>query len=217
MPPQASANPPVTHIAAARGVSWNLMSALLRRGSRELSTINRQLLANQRAQSATWRRRAALGLGDDDGDGSGSDEADAAAYLDADAPDLRGEGIITGDMVNLRGQAIDRMRRYTGTVLMHAAQQGHAELVTQLAEVPGALLDAVRPHSRRTALHLAAFNGHIGVVEALVVAGADVTALDSDGDSVLVSAIRGNNPTLVTYVTPVCKRKPVALARASLT
>ena len=198
---QATANPPVTHLAAARGVSWPLMAALLRRGSRELDVISRAILSAQRAQSATWRKRAALGLTND---GPGGDECSTTA----EQQDLEGVGAITSGMVNLTGQALDSQRRNLGTALHHAAQHGHAHLVSPLVEVPGVFLDAVRPHTGRTALHLAAFGGHVAAVEALVVAGADMSVRDNDGETMLVSAIRGNNPTLTMYV-------PVAVAVAA--
>lgn len=58
-------------------------------------------------------------------------------------------------------------------------------------------VDARRPHSGRTALHLAAFEGHSAVVSLLLRAGASVTTRDADGESPLMSAVKGNHARVV--------------------
>ena len=64
-------------------------------------------------------------------------------------------------------------RKYTGTSLHLAAEKGNDEVVTALLLAgvdshDGLLVDAVRPHNGRTALHLAAFHGHLDIVKNLV-------------------------------------------------
>ena len=49
----------------------------------------------------------------------------------------------------------------------------------------------------RTALHRAAYNGKIQVVEALLNAGADKAVKDIDGETALDLAQRNNHPAIV--------------------
>ena len=48
-----------------------------------------------------------------------------------------------------------------------------------------------------TALHYAAYNGKIQVVEALLNAGADKAVKNNDGETALDYAQRGNHPAIV--------------------
>jgi cytohesin len=74
------------------------------------------------------------------------------------------------------GAAEDRM----GPALRRAAAAGDVDELKRLL-ANGADPDAQAPRNRKTALHLAAAAGHEAVVVALIEAGANVNAQDSDG------------------------------------
>jgi ankyrin repeat protein len=79
----------------------------------------------------------------------------------------------------------------------------HDEGASQPSSEPtasGLDLNAVRPHSGRTAMHLAAFNGHAEIVRLLVRAGASECIRDNWGETPLTSAVRGRSAECVEAV-----------------
>ncbi|CAH1175954.1 unnamed protein product [Phaedon cochleariae] len=89
--------------------------------------------------------------------------------------------------------------------LVRAAAQGHLDAVQSLLGVAGGgnKAAATRPasvdarSSGKTALQVAAHQGHAHVVLALVKAGASVNASDNDGDTCLHYAAFGNQPEVL--------------------
>eukprot|EP00050_Salpingoeca_kvevrii_P021193 m.107600 g.107600 ORF g.107600 m.107600 type:complete len:130 (-) comp9226_c0_seq3:449-838(-) len=64
--------------------------------------------------------------------------------------------------------------------LCKAAEQGNAELVTQLLQT-GANINRPGGHAKNSPLHFAAIGGHGAVVELLLAHGADATQTDING------------------------------------
>ena len=95
----------------------------------------------------------------------------------------------SGGDPNITGMGIHQgHRKYSGTSLHLAAEKGADDVVAALLLAgvdthDGLLVDAVRPHNGRTALHLAAFHGHLDIVKHLIEDGkADKFALDNIGE-----------------------------------
>jgi ankyrin repeat domain-containing protein 17 len=76
------------------------------------------------------------------------------------------------------------------TPLMDAARKGHTDIVELLlAHREGEQLERQIINDRRTALHVACYDGHAGVVMLLLGAGADPHVVDSLGDTPLRYAV----------------------------
>ena len=73
------------------------------------------------------------------------------------------------------------------SVLMHAASRDHAEMVALLVQ-HNARVEATDYTGGMTALMLAARNGSLAAVEALVTAGANVNAATPHGTTTLMNA-----------------------------
>lgn len=69
---------------------------------------------------------------------------------------------------------------YGNTALMRVAEKGHEEILSQLLDAK-AELDIQEKYRNNTALHLAAAEGHTGVVKRLVAAKANVNKQNVDG------------------------------------
>lgn len=76
--------------------------------------------------------------------------------------------------------------------LMRASRAGHADTVRSLLNSPGVNVNA-RDENGSTPLIEAARNGHDGVVEALLIARADVKAKDERGKTALMYASEGGH------------------------
>lgn len=88
--------------------------------------------------------------------------------------------------------------QYAG--LFAAAQRGDTREIARLA-ASGSSVD-VRDAHGRTPLHVAAYARHAGAMRALVQAGADPNALESDRyDIVTIAAVADDLPTLKTALT----------------
>ncbi|KAJ8920592.1 hypothetical protein NQ315_004731 [Exocentrus adspersus] len=80
--------------------------------------------------------------------------------------------------------------------LVRAAAQGHLETVKRLLEgIPRSMVDM--RSSGKTALQVAAHQGHSAVVKLLLHTGASVNASDNDGDTCLHYAAFGNQPEVL--------------------
>ena len=79
--------------------------------------------------------------------------------------------------------------------------QATPEYVAQVAKAIAEGKEDVEPHRDGvTALIVAAQGGHLGTVKMLVEAGADVTAIDDEDFTPLLSAIKGNFAEVATYL-----------------
>lgn len=231
-------NPPVSHIAAAAGVSPRLFECLVSAAAAEAEAAEASA-AERRAQVEAQRDALAVTSG------SAAHVLSAAASPAASRLASPARPVATWalpDATGLAGPPGIGERRFAGTALMEAAEAGREALVRWILEtapraagsldaggsgsvesgpflpspqrrgaaVPeqrvdlaptggarGVDVNAARPHSGRTALHLAAFNGHAGVVKLLLRAGADVGAEDHRGEAPLMSAVKGNQPAAV--------------------
>mmetsp|Transcript_17524 Transcript_17524/g.30665 ORF Transcript_17524/g.30665 Transcript_17524/m.30665 type:complete len:307 (-) Transcript_17524:105-1025(-) len=96
---------------------------------------------------------------------------------------LMSQGGIKGDVVNEDGVS----------ALMMAAMTGSAETCQALIS-GGAAIDWVDPNSERTALMFAAQGGHDQVVHALLIAKADASKVDNEGQSALHWAAVAGKP-----------------------
>lgn len=76
---------------------------------------------------------------------------------------------------------------------MRAAAQGNLEVVQNSLQSESANILNMRS-SGKTALHVAAHQGHIEIVKLLLQSGASVNAKDNDGDTCLHYAAFGNQP-----------------------
>jgi len=114
--------------------------------------------------------------------------APRAAPEGSDAPP---SGLDAGSSVTSSGPFLPSPAR--------AAAAAAAAPVTAAAAPPGSAVDvgARRPHTGRTALHLAAYNGHDAVVRLLLRAGAPVEQADAAGENAVSSAVRGNSAAAV--------------------
>ena len=94
------------------------------------------------------------------------------------------------------GQSQETARSPENDALMRAARAGHADTVKSLLNSPGVNVDA-RDENGSTPLIEAARNGHDGVVEALLIARADVKAKDKQGKTALMYASEGGHTASV--------------------
>ncbi len=121
-----------------------------------------------------------------------------------------------------KGVDINKVTNSGGSALMFAASEGHnetAKLLIELnadvsiatkatpeyrAQVEEALSEkreGIEPHKDDvTALHVAALGGHMFVVELLVKAGANINAVDEDGMTPLLNAVKGNFANVAKYL-----------------
>ena len=88
---------------------------------------------------------------------------------------------------------------------MYAAEMGHDRIVCLL--IPFSEVDKREPQLQRTALMLAAANGHTRCVRALVQGGADIRLVDGDGKTAAGYAVaygHGSNRLMMQnlWVTP---------------
>ena len=91
-------------------------------------------------------------------------------------------------IVNFLVTAIPKIYvRNLGEALIEAAYNGHAQIVTKLLSI-GAPVDA-RNELENTSLHFAAGSCKKAIVEILVNAGANVAAINNDGDTPLIEAV----------------------------
>jgi ankyrin repeat protein len=75
------------------------------------------------------------------------------------------------------------------TPLVHASVHGHTDVVALLLAHGCGDIDLQRAGTRSTALHSAVYNGHAGVVRALLVAGADPRIVNHHGETPLAMAV----------------------------
>jgi len=87
-----------------------------------------------------------------------------------------------------------------GTVLTAAARFGNVDLLRELVGTGQIDLNGVEYFGSASALHLAAQYGHLECVKILVESGADVAVLDSSGNTVLHSAVFGEQPDVVALL-----------------
>jgi ankyrin repeat protein len=98
------------------------------------------------------------------------------------------------------------IRQYSG--LLAAAARGDAPDIRRLLQ-SGARPD-VRDGRGRTPLHVAAYRSHIDAMRALVAAGADPNALESDRyDIVTIAAVADDLPVLEAALTLGCSAKNI--------
>uniref|UniRef100_A0A7S3Z2E0 Uncharacterized protein n=2 Tax=Lotharella globosa TaxID=91324 RepID=A0A7S3Z2E0_9EUKA len=90
---------------------------------------------------------------------------------------------------------------YGSTVLIHAAANGHRELVRYLAKHTNADVDAQDSENGCTALWRAAERGHLDLVRFLFdEAGADVEARDKSGRTALIASAENGHVDVVRYL-----------------
>ena len=76
------------------------------------------------------------------------------------------------------------------------AQRGHAAVATALLDA-GSEVDTRNPHTGKTALSHAAFEGHVEVVKLLISKGADPRLVDKHGYSPLMLAAAKNHHDVI--------------------
>lgn len=134
----------------------------------------------------------------------------ATAWLDAGLdPDFEGHLIGTGLMIGawegnvalmelfyLRGADLHRTNRFGETALMLAAWKNRKEALRWLLD-HGARPNRGEANGREwTALHYAAFAGHVPLVEELLSSGADINARSTNGSTVVMMAAREGHAAL---------------------
>lgn len=81
----------------------------------------------------------------------------------------------------------------TSDQLVRASAQGYTDTVQRLLKgIPASMVDL--RSGGKTALQVAAHQGHAAIVKLLLQAGASVNASDNDGDTCLHYAAFGNQP-----------------------
>ena len=88
-------------------------------------------------------------------------------------------------------------------ILFYYAQKNYTNAIKALGRL-GTPLDAPDPNDGDTALHVAAHQGHNGVVSALIVAGANIAALNSEKETPLHMAVRGIRRDAVQILLKAC-------------
>ena len=110
----------------------------------------------------------------------------------------RGQAAEVARLLDLNAPIEHRVGEYRVTPLMIAAQEGHTEVVTLLAN-RGSDLEA-RNTNGRNALQSASAKGHFAVVQLLVERKADIEALTSDGYNSLMWASCFGHLAVVQYL-----------------
>eukprot|EP01031_Cornospumella_fuschlensis_P028824 gene28824-34792_t len=82
------------------------------------------------------------------------------------------------------------------TLLHHAASRGHSSIVLELLKNNRESVH-LRNDMRETPLHLAAYHGHLLLVDLLLDYNADINAINKDGETCLFYAIRRKMPAVV--------------------
>ena len=106
-----------------------------------------------------------------------------------------------------RGADFSISSRAGSTPLHLAAWNGHDETCLRLLYRAPDLLD-VRNASGHTALHWAAAHGHSTVIEVLVRQGADVCAVNGEGEAPLTLAARGGHEDVVVALLKCPRCRP---------
>jgi catalase (peroxidase I) len=86
-------------------------------------------------------------------------------------------------------------RQKDGIAFREAAQHGSVDVAMSLA--PKVDINELEPYSGRTALHKAAFFGHVRLVQFLLSSKARVNVQDWYGDTPLHDAVKNDNPAIV--------------------
>ena len=88
----------------------------------------------------------------------------------------------------------------SGSAFLALAQAGNLALVKRMYESLGEELIRYKDEDGYSALHRACYNGHLGVAEYLIAAGADVLSTSEDGWQPLHSACRWNKVTVASLL-----------------
>jgi len=107
------------------------------------------------------------------------------------------------DVLIAHGAAVDILNEWGLSVLLTAAEAGHADVVAQLLSA-GADINRVANCDEcidETALTIAADRGHVDVVRRLLAAGADTTHQDRNGNTALSSAMRNEHWQVVELLS----------------
>ena len=112
-----------------------------------------------------------------------------------------------------REELADRGIAYTVDAFLAAAEEG-ALAVVRLFVAAGMSVETADTVHGVTALHWAAYAGHLDVVEFLVGAGADVTATDQWGDTPRDDAVNEGNTDIVEYFDSLGVEEPRTSAAA---
>lgn len=96
-----------------------------------------------------------------------------------------------------QGLNIDECRGLHGySLLHHAAQRGYNHMIAEMLRSQRIFVD-VRNHIQETPLHLAVYSGQILTVDQLLDFGADVNAVNEDGETCLFYAARKGYPAII--------------------
>ena len=93
----------------------------------------------------------------------------------------------------------DETKEIVNQILMYTCNLGYFPLAEDLVNVFGADVN-YKAGSKRTPLHIAAYAGHLDIVDFLVSKGADITAVDQDNDTPLDDAIDKEHHDIVAYL-----------------
>jgi ribosomal protein S18 acetylase RimI-like enzyme len=97
------------------------------------------------------------------------------------------------------------------TALMHAAKLGRQRQVEALIAEHGATVSLQAEKSLFSALGLAAFEGHLGVVRALLAAGANPLLMNRYGETPLANAMTRRRGAIVEILQPLTERASAAV------
>lgn len=98
----------------------------------------------------------------------------------------------------LPANTVNNQTNGTADQLIRAAAHGQADSVIRLLEeIQGGMVDT--RSGGKTALQVAAHQGHVGIVKLLLRAGANVNTSDNDGDTCLHYAAFGNQPEVNNF------------------